>query len=188
MRRSAACGIPPGGLDKWLDAALDSRARESIVTTRSPPVSNPPPQAHDTQNIGGRLAYAVNLNLLPEIEGERVVRRLLGRRWKAHGAPDVGLDGRVGRQLGAVARALGALRRTRARRLVLPGPDAVALDLAVGAEAKRVRRVGSSWDRAQRRSTSQSGLTSRTYVWTSRTASRAVLPATRAMRGRTWRS
>ena len=116
------------------------------------------------------------------------IEHLLGRRRKPHRTPDAGLNRRVERELGAVARALGALRRTRARRLVLPGPDAVALDLAVGAEAKRVRRVGSSWDRAQRRSTSQSGLTSRTYVWTSRTASRAVLPATRAMRGRTWRS
>ena len=116
------------------------------------------------------------------------IEHLLGRRRKPHRAPVAGLNRRVERELGAVARALRALGRARARRLVLPGPDAVALDLAVGAEAKRVRRVGSSWDRAQRRSTSQSGLTSRTYVWTSRTASRAVLPATRAMRGRTWRS
>ena len=120
------------------------------------------------------------------------IEHLLGWRRKPHRAPVAGLNRRVERKLGAIARreerALGALGRTRARRLVLPGPDAVALDLAVGAEAKRVRRVGSSWDRAQRRSTSQSGLTSRTYVWTSRTASRAVLPATRAMRGRTWRS
>ena len=67
---------------------------------------------------------------------------LLGRRRKPHRAPDTRLDRRVERELGAVARALGALGRARARRLVLPGPDAVALDLAVGAEAKRVGRVG----------------------------------------------
>ena len=94
-----------------LEAILDARAPESIVTTRSPPVSNPALQVNNTQNIGGRLGICCKLEFTTEtMGGEGCVAYLDGggnriglRTW---GLTAV-LDDSSGRSRGLLARFVG---------------------------------------------------------------------------------